>query len=128
MIEGHSYRDVDGGGVGGVPEEARDYLDFLKSDLSAGIEAVLEKTLFGVQTDLEDIAAETFAELMEIRERIVGRTRELQKSGGNPRQQKMMEVFSQEMMKITVEAEWNTRGPRFRYINKDTVIGGQAQK
>ena len=103
-------------------------MDFLKSDLSAGIEAVLEKTLFGVRTDLEDIAAETFAELMEIRERIVGRTRELQRSGGNLRQQEMMEVFSQEMMKITVEAEWNTRGPRFRYINKDTVIGGQAQK
>ena len=33
-----------------------------------------------------DTQSETFAELMEIRERIVGRTRELQRSGGNLRQ------------------------------------------
>ena len=78
-------------------------MDFLKADLSDGIEAVLEKTLFGVQTDLEDIAAETFAQLMGIREKIVERTKELRRSGGNLRQQEILGVFSEEMMRIILE-------------------------
>ena len=78
-------------------------MDFLKADLSDGIEAVLEKTLFGVQTDLEDIAAETFAQLMGIREKIVERTKELRSSGGNLRQLEILGVFSEEMMRIILE-------------------------
>ena len=64
---------------------------------------MLERTLFGAQTDLEDSAAETFARLMEIRERVVGRTRELQSSGRSPRQQEVLGVFSREMMRIILE-------------------------
>ena len=64
---------------------------------------MLERTLFGAQSDLEDSAAETFARLMEIRERVVGRTMELQSSGGSPRQQEVLGVFSREMMRIILE-------------------------
>ena len=64
---------------------------------------MLERTLFGAQSDLEDSAAETFARLMEIRERVVGRTMELQSSGRSPRQQEVLGVFSREMMRIILE-------------------------
>eukprot|EP00092_Neocalanus_flemingeri_P032486 GFUD01035332.1.p1 GENE.GFUD01035332.1~~GFUD01035332.1.p1 ORF type:complete len:621 (-),score=246.52 GFUD01035332.1:464-2326(-) len=104
--EGKSAEDGD--------EEAWTYVEFLKSEVSEKVEVILQKTLYEARekkgfTVLEETVTKTLEQVMEIRESLLKRIKDIRKGDvqidteQNIKQEQMLSEFRMEIMTILLK-------------------------
>jgi len=104
--EGKSGEDGD--------EEAWQYVEFLKADVNEKVEVILQKTLYEARekkgfTVLEETVSKTMEQVMEIRESLLKRIKDLRKEEiktdpeQNIKQEEMLSEFRMEIMTILLK-------------------------
>jgi len=95
-------------------EEAWQYVEFLKTEINEKVEVILQKTLYEAKekkgfTVLEETVSETLEQVMEIRENLLQRIKDLRKGDiktdpeQNIKQEQMLSEFRMEIMTILLK-------------------------
>merc|ERR1719282_271810 len=105
--------DDGGSGDEGV-DEAWEYVEFLKSEINEKVEVILQKTLYEARekkgfTVLEETVSKTMEQVMEIRESLLKRIKDIRKGeieldpNQNIKQEEMLSEFRMEIMTILLK-------------------------